>query len=120
MLIMLIMPVRWLAAPQQAPRGDNSAQKSQARPRPPFHAFQHDRPGRDRVEDSPTGWWVTPYYFGIDQRPVALMIENHRSGLIWDVMRRCPDRLKNTRHGNFHYARRVARQDKKGGRYRRV
>ncbi len=42
------------------------------------------------VEDSPTGWWVTPYYFGIDQGPVALMIENYRSGLVWDVMRRCP------------------------------
>jgi len=33
---------------------------------------------------------VTPYYFGIDQGPVALMIENlpQRSGL--DVTRRCP------------------------------
>lgn len=43
-----------------------------------------------RVDDSPTGWWVTPYYFGIDQGPVVLMIENYRSGLIWEVMRRCP------------------------------
>jgi hypothetical protein len=33
---------------------------------------------------------VTPYYFGIDQGPVALMIENYRSGLVWNVMRRCP------------------------------
>ena len=22
------------------------------------------------VPDSPTGWWVTPYHFGIDQGPV--------------------------------------------------
>ncbi len=43
-----------------------------------------------RVEDDPTGWWVSPYYFGIDQGPVVLMIENYRSGLIWDIMRRCP------------------------------
>jgi hypothetical protein len=42
------------------------------------------------VQDSPTGWWVTPYYFGIDQGPVALMIENYRSGLIWKLMRGCP------------------------------
>jgi hypothetical protein len=42
------------------------------------------------VEESPTGWWVTPYHFGIDQGPVVLMIENYRSGLIWDIMRRCP------------------------------
>ena len=31
-----------------------------------------------RVDDSPTGWWVTPYHFGIDQGPVVLMIENYR------------------------------------------
>ena len=41
-------------------------------------------------EKSLTGWWVTPHYFGIDQGPVALMIENYRTGLIWNVMRRCP------------------------------
>jgi len=40
------------------------------------------------VEGSPTGWWVTPYHFGIDQGPVVLMIENYRSGLLWDIMRR--------------------------------
>jgi hypothetical protein len=43
-----------------------------------------------RVEDSETGWWVTPYQFGIDQAPVVLMIENFRTGLIWDIARRCP------------------------------
>jgi hypothetical protein len=42
------------------------------------------------VNESPTGWWVTPYHFGIDQGPVVLMIENYRSGLVWDIMRRCP------------------------------
>lgn len=36
---------------------------------------------------SPTGWWVTPYHFGIDQGPIALMIENYRSELIWRLMR---------------------------------
>ena len=42
------------------------------------------------IADSPTGWWVTPYHFGIDQGPVALMIENYRTGLLWDIMRRSP------------------------------
>jgi hypothetical protein len=42
-----------------------------------------------RVDDSPAGWWVTPHQFGIDQRPVVLMIENYRTGLIWDLVRRC-------------------------------
>jgi hypothetical protein len=42
------------------------------------------------VSDSPTGWWVTPYYFGIDQGPIVLMIENYRTGLLWNIMRRSP------------------------------
>jgi len=42
------------------------------------------------IPDSPTGWWVTPYHFGIDQGPVVLMIENYRTGLLWDIMRRSP------------------------------
>jgi hypothetical protein len=54
-----------------------------------------------RVDDSPTGWWVTPCYFGIDQGPVALMIENYRSGLIWEVMRRCPYIVAGLRRAGF-------------------
>jgi hypothetical protein len=42
------------------------------------------------VEGSPTGSWVTPYHFGIDQGPVVLMIENYRTGLLWNIMRRSP------------------------------
>ena len=33
---------------------------------------------------------MSPYHFGIDQGPVVLMIENYRTGLLWDIMRRCP------------------------------
>jgi hypothetical protein len=33
---------------------------------------------------------VSPYHFGIDQGPVVLMIENYRSGLLWNIMRRSP------------------------------
>jgi hypothetical protein len=40
------------------------------------------------VEGSDQGW-VSPYHFGIDQGPVALMIENYRSGSLWELMRRC-------------------------------
>jgi hypothetical protein len=35
------------------------------------------------------GFWVSPYYFGIDQGPIALMIENYRTGMVWELMRRC-------------------------------
>jgi hypothetical protein len=34
--------------------------------------------------------WVSEGFFGLDQGLVALMIENHRSGLIWRLMRECP------------------------------
>jgi hypothetical protein len=53
------------------------------------------------VEDSPTGWWVTPFHFGIDQGPVVLMVENYRSGLIWDIMRRCPNVVEGLRRAGF-------------------
>ena len=54
-----------------------------------------------RVEDSPTGWWVTPYQFGIDQGPVVLMIENYRTELIWNIMRRCPYIVAGLRRAGF-------------------
>jgi hypothetical protein len=53
------------------------------------------------VPDSPTGWWVTPYHFGIDQGPVALMVENYRTGLLWNLMRRCPYIVAGLRRAGF-------------------
>lgn len=34
--------------------------------------------------------WFDGDYLGIDQGPIVAMIENHRSGLVWRVMRRNP------------------------------
>jgi hypothetical protein len=53
------------------------------------------------MPDSPTGWWVTPYHFGIDQGPVILMIENYRTGLIWKIMRRSPYIAAGLRRAGF-------------------
>lgn len=53
------------------------------------------------VEDTPTGWWVTRYHFGIDQGPVALMIENYRTGLLWHLMRHCPPVVAGLRRAGF-------------------
>jgi hypothetical protein len=41
-------------------------------------------------KNGPAGSWVSPWHFGISQGPVVLMIENHRSGLLWSLMRECP------------------------------
>ena len=53
------------------------------------------------VEDSPTGWWVTPCHFGIDQGPVVLMIENYRTGLLWNIVRRCPPIVEGLRRAGY-------------------
>jgi hypothetical protein len=53
------------------------------------------------VPDSPTCWWVTPYHFGIDQGPVVLMVENYRTGLLWNIMRRCPAIVTGLRRAGF-------------------
>lgn len=34
--------------------------------------------------------WFDDDYLGIDQGPIVLMIENHRSGLIWETMKKNP------------------------------
>ena len=36
----------------------------------------------------PGAGWVDVDYLGIDQGPIVAMIENHRSDLVWRVMRR--------------------------------
>ena len=42
-----------------------------------------------------------PHHFGLDQGPVVLMIENHRSGLIWRLMRTCPAIITGLRRAGF-------------------
>jgi len=43
---------------------------------------------RGRVTE--TAGWVDSDYLGIDQGPIVAMIENHRSGLVWEHMRGHP------------------------------
>jgi hypothetical protein len=40
---------------------------------------------------SPTYDWVAPSYLAIDQGPIVVMIENYRSGLLWDLFMSCPE-----------------------------
>jgi hypothetical protein len=35
------------------------------------------------------GAWLSEGWYGLDQGLLAMTIENHRSGLIWEIMRRC-------------------------------
>jgi len=36
----------------------------------------------------PNGW-VSPWHFGINEGPIVTMIENYKSGLVWQLMRAC-------------------------------
>ncbi len=50
---------------------------------------------------NPTRAWVSEGHFGLDQGLVALMIENDRSELIWNLMRRCPHIERGLRRAGF-------------------
>ena len=45
--------------------------------------------------------WFDDDYLGIDQGPIVLMIENYRSGLIWDVMKKNPHVVRGLRRAGF-------------------
>jgi hypothetical protein len=40
---------------------------------------------------SETRGWYAQSHIGIDQGPIILMIENYRSGLLWDLFMSCPE-----------------------------
>ena len=50
--------------------------------------------------DNPYGW-VSPWNYGLNQGPIAFMIENQRSGLVWRLMRQCPYIVEGLRRAGF-------------------
>ncbi len=45
--------------------------------------------------------WVSPYHFGINEGPTVLMIENHRSQLIWRLMQKSAGLLAGLKAAGF-------------------
>ena len=45
--------------------------------------------------------WVANKYLGLNEGPIVLMIENYRSGLIWNLMRKCPYVVKGLKRAGF-------------------
>jgi len=45
--------------------------------------------------------WVSPWHYGINQGPINPMIENHRTGLLWRLMRGCPYIVTGLRRAGF-------------------
>ena len=58
-------------------------------------------PGRERDGVDPKLGWVDRDYLGIDQGLIVLMIENWRSGLVWERMRRSPHLVRGLRAAGF-------------------
>lgn len=56
---------------------------------------------RDAFNLTVPGGWFDPEYLGIDQGPILLMAENHESGLVWDVMKRCPHAVRGLTRAGF-------------------
>lgn len=59
----------------------------------PVHAHPYGfkatfNPSFPAADGSPLGW-VSPWHFGINQGPIVMMIENYRSGLVWQLTRAC-------------------------------
>ena len=40
---------------------------------------------------SETANWYKPHYLAIDQGPIVVMMENYRSGLLWNLFMSCPE-----------------------------
>ena len=51
-------------------------------------------------KDKPCGW-VSPWYFGINQGPIVLMIANYLTGQVWSLTRNCPHIVKGLRRAGF-------------------
>jgi hypothetical protein len=52
-------------------------------------------------KNTESGSWISEWQFGLNQGPVILMIENYKSGLIWNIMKRCPHIIKGLHLAGF-------------------
>ena len=49
----------------------------------------------------PAQGWFDSDYLGIDEGPIVSMIENYRSGLIWNTMKKSPYIIRGLRRAGF-------------------
>jgi hypothetical protein len=50
---------------------------------------------------STRGGWIAKGYYGLDQGPVVIMIENFLTGMTWDLMRGCEPVVRGLRRAGF-------------------
>ncbi len=54
-----------------------------------------------QTEKNKSNNWVSEWQFGLDQGPIILMIENYKSGLIWNILKKCPHIINGFRSAGF-------------------
>ncbi len=45
--------------------------------------------------------WISKGYYGLDQGPIVMMIENHRTGFLWELVKECPFIVDGLRKAGF-------------------
>lgn len=45
--------------------------------------------------------WASPWYYGINHGPIIIMIENYKTGIFWQTMKRCPYLVKGLQAAGF-------------------
>ena len=45
--------------------------------------------------------WVSPHHYALNEGPIVLAIENYRTGLVWQLMRRCRPLARGLRRNGF-------------------
>ena len=45
--------------------------------------------------------WISPNFCGLEEGPMVVMIENHRSGLVWQLLRECAPIIRGLRVAGF-------------------
>ncbi len=61
-------------------------------------SFNPSHPGEP---GNPYGWWVSPWHFGLNQGPIILMVENYRTGMLWQLTRKCQYIVDGLRRADF-------------------
>jgi hypothetical protein len=52
-------------------------------------------------EDENGRGWISKGYYGLDQGPVVIMIENYLTGFLWELMKKCPYMTKGLERAGF-------------------
>ena len=45
--------------------------------------------------------WISPWHYGINQGPIVMMVENYRSGFLWNLMKKNPYILNGLHRAGF-------------------